>query len=215
MREHRFGQPATEHANIPRSVHIHLQQETAFAQVPVARWKTPGSLAKQSHIWGAFFVPRLYLAGPKGGLKTDAARQGRSFLHPKALSQGNILPAPILLESLGPAEVNTRPFLDHESLCAQLAHLLFHVAFEHAHVSHHDDDGKYPHQHAKQSQGRAQFMSGQRVHSHAETLTQLPEKDGCAFSAHIRLRTAITPINATVSGGGASRAGSGDQFLRP
>ena len=60
--------------------------------------------------------------------------------------------------SPGEAEMDARPFADHERLAAERAQFALDVALHRPHGRHDDDDGKNADQHAEQRQRRTQFV---------------------------------------------------------
>src|SRR5437763_5418128 len=99
MRKDGFGQAASQDANISRAVDIHIEDEPALLQIPVACRKTSGCVSEELDIGGCFLITRLNLATPKGGFQTDAPRQGRLFLDLQTMGHGDVFPPPILLEA--------------------------------------------------------------------------------------------------------------------
>src|SRR5258708_3952603 len=87
MREDSFGQAISEHAYVPGTVHIHLEQEPSLLQIPIAGGETARGLSEKLNIGRGLFVAAFNLTPPKRGLQPDAPCQGRFFLNLQAMCQ--------------------------------------------------------------------------------------------------------------------------------
>src|SRR6266581_1434049 len=179
----------TQHANVPGAFHVHVQQQPALLKQPVVGRETAGGLAEKLHGRRSFLVPCFHLTAPKTSLDANAASQGGLFLKLHTLHKGDVLPPPVFLKSLRPAEINAGPFSDHEGLAAQTAELLLNVTLHHPHGRHHHDDREDADQNAEQRQPGAQLVGCQRPHGHPEAFPQFSKQYRRSLRAHPKFAT--------------------------
>src|SRR6185295_15711102 len=90
----------------------------------------------------------------------------------------DVFSTPIAFPAFVSTDEDSRKFLHAERARAQLAHFRFDVRLQHAHGSHHDDDGKNTNRNAEEGKCGTQLMSDQRAHRHEEAFAQFSTQTG-------------------------------------